>query len=264
MRQPQQPVILAPTRPNAGTQVWYRRQLDAAIAELHASLAWWLRAAYRKDPPALAHDDAAASLQRAVRRLTRRWKVKFDRLARRLGPEFTRRAGRHADEAWRARMRDAGFTVRMTMSPAVNDVLQATVHENVGLIRSIAEQHLTQVEGLVMRSVQQGRSIGELSQALQAQFGVTRRRAALIARDQNNKATAAITRVRQQQAGVTRAIWRHSTAGKVPRPSHVAMNGRPYAVAKGMWDKDEGKWVFPGELINCRCMSQPIIEGFSA
>jgi uncharacterized protein with gpF-like domain len=93
---------------------------------------------------------------------------------------------------------------------------------------------------------------------------VTKRRAALISRDQNNKATAVITRVRQQELGVAEAIWVHSTAGKTPRPTHVKA-GRErvrYAIAEGWYDPHEKKNVWPGELINCRCVSRAVIPGF--
>ena len=55
-------------------------------------------------------------------------------------------------------------------------------------------QRITNVEGLVMRSVQTGRDLRQLTTDLQEQFGVTRRRAAFIARHQSNKATASMTR----------------------------------------------------------------------
>jgi SPP1 gp7 family putative phage head morphogenesis protein len=111
-----------------------------------------------------------------------------------------------------------------------------------------------------MQSVQNGRDLGTLSKGLQKQFGVSKRRAALIARDQNNKATAVIARTRQQSLGITQAKWRHSHAGKTPRPSHVHADGEVYDIAKGMYL--DGEWVWPGTAINCRCTSQPIIQGF--
>ncbi|WP_257785984.1 hypothetical protein [Burkholderia ubonensis] len=39
---------------------------------------------------------------------------------------------------------------------------------------------------------------------------MTKRRAAFIAHNQNSKATATITRVRQEGLGITEAIWLHS------------------------------------------------------
>jgi SPP1 gp7 family putative phage head morphogenesis protein len=148
------------------------------------------------------------------------------------------------------------------MTPAMRDIIQATVHENVSLIKSIPRQYLTQVEGLTMRSVQSGRDLGFLAKGLQKQFGVTKKRAALIARDQNNKATTMLNRARQTELGITEAIWVHSSAGKKPRPTHVKMNGKRYDVSEGMYDSHEGRYVLPGELINCRCTSRSVIPGF--
>ena len=148
---------------------------------------------------------------------------------------------------------------------AVNDVLQATIHENVSLIRSIAQQHLTQVEGMVMRSVQRGRDLGQLATDLEQQLDVSKRRATLIARDQNNKATAVIQRTRQAELGITEAVWLHSGGGKEPRPSHVKA-GRDrvkYDIRVGWWDPDDGAYILPGQLINCRCVALPVVPGFS-
>jgi SPP1 gp7 family putative phage head morphogenesis protein len=158
-------------------------------------------------------------------------------------------------------MKKAGFTVEWRTTPEVNDILQASVAENVSLIRSIASHHLTQVEGIVMRSVTEGRDLSALSKDLQEQLGVTRRRAALISRDQNNKITSAIERARQDELGIEEAIWLHSHGGKVPRRTHVAMDGKRYKVRQGMWDADEKKWIWPGQLISCRCRSRSVIPG---
>ncbi len=162
-------------------------------------------------------------------------------------------------------LRRAGLTVQFRMTPAAQEVYDAAVIENVGLIRSIAQQHLQDVEGMVMRSVQAGRDLGQLAPELRARYGITKRRAALIARDQNNKATAVIVRTRQKELGITQARWLHSHAGRVPRPSHVAFSegrdgGPYYDVEKGALI--DGERIFPGELINCRCVSRSVIPGF--
>ena len=156
-------------------------------------------------------------------------------------------------------MRQAGFTVRFKLTAEANDVLQATTGENISLIKSIGSDYLAEVEGLVMRSVTAGRDIGGLQKDLIDRFGVTKRRAALISRDQNNKATATIQRVRQRSLGITQAIWLHSYGGKEPRPSHVAADGKVYDIDKGMFL--DGVWTCPGREINCRCLAKSIIPG---
>jgi uncharacterized protein with gpF-like domain len=59
--------------------------------------------------------------------------------------------------------------------------------------------------------------------------------------------------------GITKAIWRHSSAGKVPRPTHLKMDGQEFEIAKGIWDTAVEEWVLPGFLPNCRCTSRAII-----
>jgi SPP1 gp7 family putative phage head morphogenesis protein len=183
-------------------------------------------------------------------------------LGPRLAAFFAQKAGDRVDAELKRMLRDAGFTVQMKLTKAQQNVLQATIGENVSLIKSLAERHLTNVEGIVMRSVQTGRDLGTLAKELEANYGVTQRRAAFIARSQNNMATATLTKTRQQELGVKKARWRHSAGGKHPRPEHVAFNGKTYDVEKGAFL--EGKWTWPGHEPNCRCVSIPIIPGFGS
>lgn len=258
-----------PVRPNAGIEAAYRKRLLRLIDDMHRSLTYWLRAAYRKREPhaaALMAADAspAVALRDAMRRLTRYWMRKFDTAASGLADYFATSAFRRSDATLQAVLDRGGFSVKFRMGRAANDVLQATVAENVGLIRSIAQQHLSRVEGDVMRSVQTGRDLAQLTEDLQRNYGATRRRAELIARSQNNMATATITRVRQAELGITEAVWVHSGGGKEPRPSHVKA-GRDqvrYDVRKGWYDPDAEQYIWPGVLPNCRCVSRPVIPGF--
>ncbi|MBS0368984.1 MAG: hypothetical protein JSS57_07280 [Proteobacteria bacterium] len=190
-------------------------------------------------------------MQAIMADLTAQWQAAFDEGAERMARSFSKESSKFTDAQMRKTLADAGFTVRFTPTPAQIDVLRASVHENVALIKSIPQQYLKNVEGLVMRSVQRGRDLSTLYEDLQKQHGVTRRRAALIARDQNNKATSVFQETRRKELGITQAIWMHSHGGKTPRPTHVAMDGKLYDVNKGMWDSHEGKFVFPGQLINC-------------
>lgn len=259
---PGKSVRLRPIRPNLGVQIAYQRKLDDLIDRMSRSLLRTISATYRRKPPRMASDDSPAiTLNAAINNAGREWLDRFDEFARESGRRFAKDAAGHADRSFMAALRDAGFTVQFKMTAAANDVLQATIAEQVALIRSIPREYLTQVQGAVMRSVTQGRDLGSLATELREQHGVTKRRAALISRDQNNKSTAAITRVRQQELGITQAIWLHSAGGKTPRPTHVAMNGQTYDVAKGMFDPAEKKWIWPGELINCRCVARAVIPG---
>jgi SPP1 gp7 family putative phage head morphogenesis protein len=256
--------VLRSVQPNAGVQLDYKRRMDALIAQMHDSVLYWVRAAYRANEPHMAQDELpATALANAVQRLVRRWQKNFDEAAPKLADHFATAAAERSTDQLKRILKDGGFTVRFTMSAPVRDVLRAAITENVSLIKSIPQQYLKSVEGAVMRSVQTGRDLKSLTDELQQAYGVTRRRAAFIARDQNNKASSFIQRARQQELGLERAVWMHSNAGEVPRPTHVAMNGKEYDIRQGMYDKDVAKWVFPGELPNCRCSARPVIVGFA-
>lgn len=275
------PETLPGIRASAAIDAAYQKQLDRLIAEMHKSLQYWLAAAFKAKPPEMAGDmslrdlkeaaqrkyegSPAMVMQRVMRALTRRWTKRFNDAAPKLAEYFSTEIALRNDRTLQAALRKGGISVRLKMTAQMNDVLRATMNEQVGLIKSIAQQHLSEVEGLVMRSVQRGGDLSELSKQLEARYGVTKRRASLIARDQNQKATATLQRVRQLELGIKTALWKHSHAGAVPRASHVAMDGKEYDIAKGMWDPDadgkgKGRFIQPGELINCRCFSKPVIE----
>lgn len=256
---------LQPVRPNLGLGVAYRKKLDALIEEMHVSVSYWTKATYRSNPPLLAMDDVLPTneLKRSIARLKKRWLKRFAKAAPKLAKYFAQAASDRSDKQLRKILRKGGFSVRFQMTDAMRDIVEATTVENVSLIKSIASKYLDDVEGMVMRSISAGRDMGTLAKGLEKNYGVTKKRAALIARTQNNMATANMNRARNLELGLTTAIWRHSMAGKVPRPSHLANNGKTYDIAKGWFDPDEKKWIQPGQLINCRCVSIPVVPGFS-
>ena len=154
--------------------------------------------------------------------------------------------------------------MKFRLTPAMRDVLDATVAENVSLIKSIASEYHTQVEGLVMRSVTAGRDLSFLTKELQERYGVTRRRAEFISLDQNNKATASLQRARQLELNLGTGIWMHSGGGRHPRPTHVKNNGKQFSIRDGWPDPAlKGKKIWPGTEPNCRCVWRPVVQGFS-
>jgi SPP1 gp7 family putative phage head morphogenesis protein len=258
--------VIDPVHANVGIGADYKRRLLAELKAMHDSLIYWISAAYRANPPVLAQDAAtpASAIVRDMRKLGDRWLDRFDKLAPKLATHFGKAVADRSDKALADALRRGGMSVRFTTTPAVRDVLAGHIAENVSLIKTIAAQHFGQIEQQVMRSVQRGGDLQSLVKNLQQTYGVTRRRATLIATDQNRKATANIQRARQIELGINRAIWLHSGGGNEPRPSHVAKSGKTYNIDTGWFDRAEGKngeWLWPGTAINCRCVSKAIIPG---
>lgn len=270
------PKLLRPVHASVGLECEYCRRLQCLVDDMNASVQYWLTASYRANAPELHEEDLqkhtlaqdavpANELKRSVRKLSRQWQRKFNEAAQELARWFTRANRNRSVTQLQSILKKGGWSVEFKMTPAQRDVFQATVHENVNLIKSIPQQYFTQVEGMVMRSVQTGRDLQQLTDDLQDHFHVTRKRAKLIAGDQNNKVTANFHRVHQIELGITEAVWVHSHAGKVPRPTHLCNDGQRYDVRRGWFDPDPKvrKYIMPGELINCRCFSRSVIPGFS-
>lgn len=255
---------LAPTRASAALEAAYYRDLMRLIREMDGSLTYWLKANYRKHESIIAQDSIADDLQKVMNKLTARWRMQFNEVARHLAKKQSKRWQQHADTSLMDKLKRTGFAVKFRPSKAVTDTLDSVINQNTTLIKSIADQHLNEVADMVQRSVMAGRDLATLTSELKERYGITQRRAAFIARDQNNKATSFITRTRQIEMGLTEAIWCHSSAGKHPRPMHVKA-GRErlrYDIRKGADVDGNGKLIFPGEEPNCRCTSQVIIPGF--
>ena len=254
-----------PVHANRGIEAKYRRDMQRLIAEMHGSVEYWLKAAYNKAPPRMAalveHAQDAASPSQRIRKvlddLAKRWTAKFDEYAPKLAEAYLQGMFKATDSAFRQALKEAGWAVEFKMTPAVRDAFNASLNENVGLIRSIPEKYLQQVEGTVMRSYAAGRDLESMVKELKQLYPAASHRAELIARDQSNKANAVVNRARQMELGITEALWMHSHGGKTPRPDHVKADGTRYKIAEGC--KISGEYIQPGEEINCRCTSRPVL-----
>ena len=246
--------------PNAGIKQRYQRRMIALIREMANSVLYWLEAQRKATPPVLAADALPSEQMRAeVHRLFEQWRKRFEKEAPKIAGAFLRGQFSATNAAMRQALRDAGWTIEFTLTPAMRDAFEASLAENVGLIKSIPAQYLQEVEGIVMRNYTAGRDLKSMAQEIRGRYHVAANRAVLIARDQSNKASAVVQRARQKELGITEFQWLHSHAGREPRRTHVAMNGKRFPVNKGAWDADEKAFVFPGQLINCRCVGRSVL-----
>ena len=137
--------------------------------------------------------------------------------------------------------------------PWLLDQLKLFSAQNAQLITSLPDQELERVAGYIERGLQDGTSIREIEKDIQKSFGITRRRAKLIARDQTTKLNASLTKLRQQEVGVTEYVWQTSGDERV-RPTHRANDGKTFR-----WDKPPATG-HPGSDVNCRCVALPVLD----
>lgn len=255
------PTVARSVSANRGLEIRYQKQIMALIRELEDDTGL-IVSAYRADPPltALSMDASPlAAMRKLLSDLGTKWVKRFERAAPKIAAAYLKGQFKATDSAMRQALKDAGWAIKFEMTPAVREAFEASLAENVGLIRSIPQEYLQQVQGVVMRSYTVGRDLHTMVKDLRKLYPAAANRAILISRDQSNKANAVVTRARQLEIGIIEGIWMHSHAGKVPRPTHLAMNGRRYKVAEGMYDPAVDRFVFPGELINCRCTGRSVL-----
>jgi uncharacterized protein with gpF-like domain len=200
---------------------------------------------------------ASAEWSNRMKDVGQRWTERFDEWAPKLAEVYAASMLKAHDTAFKNALKESGWAVEFKMTKAMRDVMNASIAEQVNLIKSIPEQYLRKVDGIVMRSYASGRDLQTMTKELQAVYPITKKRAALIARDQSNKLNAVIARTRSLELGIEEATWLHSHGGKEPRPDHVAANGTKFKIAEGC--KISGEYIMPGELINCRCSMRVIL-----
>lgn len=137
--------------------------------------------------------------------------------------------------------------------PGIADVLRAFVRENVRRMKNLSNEALDRVEASVLRGFRRGRTNASIAADIQADLGISRRRARLIARDQIASLNGELTQIRQASMGVQEYIWRTAGDERV-RPSHAALDG-----TRQRWD-DPPAEGHPGEPINCRCIAEPVLD----
>lgn len=130
------------------------------------------------------------------------------------------------------------------------------IAENTRLIKTIPQQYLNDVEGVIRRGVAQGLASKELAKQVEEQFGVTKRRAQIIARDQISKSNSLLTEYRHKDLGIDEYFWMDSEDARV-RPLHRRA-GNESAAGKTFKYSAPPSYIGanPGMPVLCRCWAR--------
>lgn len=144
----------------------------------------------------------------------------------------------------------------ITNSPAgLQAALGVFEAQNIALIKSIPVQALGTLQGQIVDAVRTGMPLKDLQKIIRDRYGVTDRRAELIARDQIGKLNGQLTRLRQEAMGITHYTWRGILDSR-ERPEHVAREGKVFA-----WDNPPSDGA-PGSPVRCRCSAEPVLPSW--
>lgn len=146
--------------------------------------------------------------------------------------------------------------------------LQRWTDENVLKIKSIPTNTLNQMQQIILDGYKNGSSITSVAKQIQEEYGVTRKKAQLLARDQVATLNSQITKMQQEDAGCKHYRWSDSRDSRV-RDCHKSLNGQIFS-----WDDPPAMWYMtksrgivytgrrchPGEDYCCRCIAIPVFD----
>ncbi|TCM21486.1 phage Mu protein F like protein [Novosphingobium sp. PhB165] len=128
------------------------------------------------------------------------------------------------------------------------ETLAVFIDRNVALVSDVTAQVRGRIADAVYRGYQERLPAREVAKSISDATGLARARSIRIASDQNSKISAALDRVRRDQAGVALFKYRHS--GKLhARPWHKARDGKIYDSATGKQVDTDGSAMSGGDVI---------------
>ncbi|CAM0040178.1 head morphogenesis [Vibrio phage K435] len=209
-------------------------------------------------------DSWADVIEVSLAALRQRWSsAVFIRFAERMASKFVQAVNLQNQQQFQNQYKSFGINI-YAGNQAVSDYLDATVKDNVRLIKSIPDQYLTQVESIVLGNMRAGMRPSAINQQLQDQFGVTERRARVISRDQVSKASNGLAKKRMESSGFKYFQWIDSKDSRVrSRHRHIANKVTKYG--KGIYSfsdlplNDKGIPIAPSDDIQCRCVMRPVL-----
>jgi SPP1 gp7 family putative phage head morphogenesis protein len=164
------------------------------------------------------------------------------------------------DKEWRKVSAEMGGIVRAQFS-APDEIglrFRELLESQVGLIQSIPRDAAVRVHEQVAEGVIEGKRFTEIAKQIQADAGVSKSKATLIARTETGRVTSVLLQARAESVGSETYIWRTARDADV-RPSHKVLEGKVFR-----WDDppecDPGHYANPGCIWNCRCYAEPILK----
>lgn len=218
---------------------------------------------YQADATIVTTDAYLDEIVRVIRFLQTKWSsAAFLGIAERVASNFVTTADRINRDRFDKTVKTFGINV-FQGDTSLNEYLTASVYDNTQLIKSIPTRYLDQVESIVMTNVRAGNRSSAIVSQLSKQFGVTERRAKMIARDQTAKINGDLVEKRQRAVGFEYFQWLDSDDERV-RDRHSDIADKITAYGKGIYRWDNlplsvnGVPIKPGQDYQCRCVARPV------
>ena len=173
----------------------------------------------------------------------------------------------HGEVAWRdlkswnqlSRSIGRSLTVELATAPT-GAAFHKLMAEQVHLIRSLPLEAGQRVHDLTKQAIVNGERFSTIVDDIWASGEITVNRARLIARTETARTGSVLTQVRAEHVGSEAYYWRTAEDAAV-REDHRLLNGKIFK-----WNdppianRANGARAHPGQIYNCRCFPQPILD----
>lgn len=229
-----------------------------------------LKQAYKENRDAEVREkrrnDSATDLQLAVSQIFSR--IKNQVIARTIGFGLRRKLESLANLNRKLTIKEWKKAIKATLGIDIREdyyqgdfyleQLKEWISENVDLISTIPEDTLDKMKDIVYEGFSSGKTTTRMLKDIQNAYGVSRRKAEFIARDQTAKLNSQIQKAQQQDAGIEEYVW-STTGDERVRRSHKELNGKKFS-----WndppENSDGRKCHPGQDYGCRCIGRPVFN----
>ena len=249
--------LLRPITANSGDMRAYYNELTNLVDMLDKSVEKHLDNTLRLHSKLAQDANPFSILKSKIVEISKKWVNQFNSIASKIADKYVGKTLNNTDFSMEKALKDKGFEKKFTMTAAVREIYNASLAENVRLIKSIPHDYFDDVQRIIDEAFMNGWNYERTEEELKKLYPKATNRCGLIARDQLRKLNSAVVRARQLEMNIQEAIWVHTGRSKVPRPDHVNANGKAYDVKLGL--KLYTGYTHPGQLINCQCVSRSIL-----
>jgi len=151
-----------------------------------------------------------------------------------------------------------GITAELTPSLSKRLTENYTNNQNKN-IKNWSEKETERLRAIIEKNTLSGFNRNELKDLIQNEFGVTKNKAAFLARQETSLFLVEIRDNRYQDAGITK--WKWSTSHDIRvRDEHNKLNGKIFTYSSPpIIDQRTGERGLPGQAYGCRCQLIPVI-----
>lgn len=251
-----------PVRGNRSTQAEYVRAMSDAVKDMQEET----RSIGRQVRAGLGPTEASALITQNLQRSNAR----FQALSQTLPANFVAGVSQDNKNKIQRMLKNALGVNSVTFIdvPKIAEELEIAALTNAELIGKIPNEHFSKVADSVLRNFRGDTFVeGSLTKRLAKIGSIAQDRVKFIARDQTAKLVNNLNELRQQEAGITKYIWRTQKDERVVgTPGGLYPKGNRGHLNHFKREGDTFEWAnppadgHPSQAFGCRCFAEPVLD----